>query len=86
MPPSRGLSVCIRELDSHLFIILWTAHDKSIFYFVDLVKSPGYLDIYSFWNTFIYVSKLLLSSLFFGGFIPSGTFYASMISYWPLVF
>jgi hypothetical protein len=53
--------------------------DRSVFYFVDLVRAPSRLDIRSFWNTFVYVFKLLLSPLSFGGFIPSGTYYTSVI-------
>jgi hypothetical protein len=53
--------------------------DAFIFYFVDLVGAPGLLGIHSFWDTFVYFSKLLLSPLSFGGFVLSGTFYTSVI-------
>jgi hypothetical protein len=53
--------------------------DRSVFYFVDLVRAPSRSNIRSFWDTFIYISELLLSPLSFGGFVPSKTFYASMI-------
>jgi hypothetical protein len=62
-----------------LLIDLLEFCNRSVFYFVDLAGAPGRLDIYSFSDTFIYVSKLLLSPLSFGGFVPSGTFYASAI-------
>jgi hypothetical protein len=52
---------------------------RSVFYFVDLVGAPVRLDIHSFLDTFVYVSKLLLSPLSFGGFVPFGTLYASAI-------
>jgi hypothetical protein len=54
-------------------------YDRSIFYFINLVGAPGHLYIRSFWNTFVYVSKLFLSPLSFGGFRPSKKIYASAI-------
>jgi hypothetical protein len=54
-------------------------YDRSVFYFINLVGAPGHLDIHSFWNTFVYVSKLFLSPLSFGGFGPSKKIYASAI-------
>jgi hypothetical protein len=59
--------------------------DRSIFYFICLVEASGRLDIRSFWDTFIYVSKHFLSLLSFAGFVPSRTFYASVILSEPLV-
>jgi hypothetical protein len=53
--------------------------DTSVFYFIDLVGAPGHMDIHSFWDTFIFVSKLLLSPLSSGGFVLFGTFYTSTI-------
>jgi hypothetical protein len=75
---SLSFRLCVCALEC-LLIDSLEFYDGSIFYFVDLVGAPGQLDIRSFWGTFIYVSKLLLSPLFFGGFVPFGTFYASAI-------
>jgi hypothetical protein len=85
--------VCSRELHTHLFVILGTVCMRiGVFgyqfarilrwirvYFIDLVSTLGRMDICSFWYTFDYDSKSLLSPLSFERFIPSGTFYASTI-------
>jgi hypothetical protein len=91
--PSRGLSFAVRNfiLASSLSLGLCACAllclvidslelcDRSVFYFVGLIGAPGRLDICFFWDTFVFVFKLLLSPLSFGGFFPSGTFYASAI-------
>jgi hypothetical protein len=80
---SLGLCACALVC---LLIVSLEFCDRFVFYFINLVGAPGRLDIRSFWSTFIYVYKFLLSPLSFGGFIPYGTFYASVILPEPQVF